>query len=535
MNFKPALFCLGREDRNLREWQITSSGRIFTSGEKWRSLHHPMKPVRLVPLKLASHGLALLIGCSVALALKDDLMTTDTDPNSASEGIARSSRNNTTATAWLDESLKTIRKASTDDPIVPVKISTIEEFLRENREDAEIERKEISDAINGCIAESSKYANLTNPLHAIRRSMLSSDPDANPAAIFSAWLDKDPDAALAELSRNWKLQGTSYLSSLLERRFGKEWLKQQVLSDESPYRLRKILAERLGQNLGWDSGLEGFMDVYDSIPDSRLKLQLTNAFSYSWPKESPEATSKFLKERVSPELRDYLLSSWSPMNFGCGMGGSFIPMPESAAGNWLDQVKQAISPEPAPLEVAVPDEPVLPAIQDDSDEDEFLSSLSSKVSIAIDEGSDLVELFSEGKISRENLLSELTLRIPGSEAYPNKLSRIAWEKIADRSDPVEVAAWATKLGNAQELEEVVINNFFSCNLTDPRMVHRLSLYRELAPFLSEGNSSSTFFRWAIQSFETWKSVSPATAMDWRNSLQANDRLRQALEKGEDEP
>ncbi len=85
-------------------------------------------------------------------------------------------------------------------------------------------------------------------------------------------------------------------------------------------------------------------------------------------------------------------------------------------------------------------------------------TIRTKVSEAMGEGTDLKELYGEGKISRAELLQELRRRIPGGDSYPDELERQAWRFTALESDPTQVMAWAEELSILDEISRYLVEN-----------------------------------------------------------------------------
>ncbi|MEO5716193.1 MAG: hypothetical protein ABIT37_22120 [Luteolibacter sp.] len=509
------------------------------------------QPLRL-PMKLVSHGLALLIGCSIGMAWIGDFKPVEHALDTPSGVPASSAANTVMATAWLDDSLKSVReKAATEEQELK-KPLTMAELLRQSRIKADAERKEYSDEVDQIIAAAPGYAHEPDPAQAIRRNMADPWEESHVLQIFQAWLDKDQDAALAELGRNWKLQERDDLVRLLERKFGREWLKREILDEEVGYRLRKNLASQWGRNLAWDEGLESFVKNHNSIPDAELRSWFAISFSGSWPLEDPETTGRILEQKAPPELRKSLLASWAPIPelgssgfIGCGGG---MP-PSYATREWFDRVRRSMPSEHADVEQQV--EPVVEtrkiALSDqsldqrigkrikagDNREEAVKHSLPEMIFAKMGEGTDLETLFGEKRISREEMLSELTRRIPGSEAFPKELERAAWGEVSSSADPEEVASWGAKLSD-REKGSALLDSALA-RLNDPRMSRRLNLYRAIASGMPDGDMPASVCTNAAIAFGSWVEISPAAAKAWRDSLPETDRLRQTLEKGKDAP
>lgn len=514
-----------------------------------------MKPSpRRYPM-LLTHGAAILVGCLVGKILVGGATSTVPPYQNTTRPTARPSAMEISA-AWLDESLREVRAENAPAETTQQAPLTIPELLKKCREEADAERKECNDRVDAIVKESARYANEPDPLAAIRRNMHAGDSENDHSlAIFQAWLDKDLETALAELGRNWRLSQDTDIPLLLERKLGRDWLKRQIEGDRTPYRLRTGLTGSLGRNLAWEGDLEGLLKQYDSISDPALKLRLIDSFSWSWPLDDPLLTARLLRQG-SESARDGLMDRLTPPVELVSQSGSFPVGPASpptcATWEWFDVLHAELNPG---SRLAEPDGPAIPekgvtekflfeatsfdeAVSlglkaGDTHEAAVKKALEIQVGGAMSEGTDLEELYGEGRITRSEFLAELTRRIPGAEAFPEALEREAWRRTSMTSDAKQVRAWAAELSKQGEGSELLLDAVPSTNpYEDPRIPMRLSRYQIFTAELPEGPVLSKIRQREAQAWSRWNAVSPSRAGAWRDSLAADDRLREAI--GEEE-
>ena len=431
----------------------------------------------------ATHGAALLLGILAWQVLADKQVPDDVTPAEAAQRI-RGRNDARQAAAWVDASLAGMRlenaKEREDD-----KPATMEEFLMERRKDAEKWWRERNDEIDQIIAKARTMRGLADPAAALRESQRTDGGHEDELAIFQHWLDTDPEAALTELGRNWDLLERDYIPALLERKFGIDWMSRKIADEGTPYRLRKVLAQEYGTQLAQGKGLADLLECYNSIPDPRLKIQTAWHFTFEWPLDEPQVVARFLSGEAPKELRDVLLQEWTKLPNaetswettwmkelherleldafvysgsygGCGMGGmdldKSLKLSQARASMTLDEVvrdciKEGKSPEDA--------------------EDE---AVRSKMHDALNDGPDLIEMFGEGQMTRDELLVELRRKIPGSDAHADALERAAWSKTAWVAEPQEVARWAAELSLRKNMDELLTQTFSSGSIYgDPRI------------------------------------------------------------------
>ena len=155
-----------------------------------------------------------------------------------------------------------------------------------------------------------------------------------------------------------------------------------------------------------------------------------------------------------------------------------------------------------------------------------------KVHDWIEEGTDLRELYSENRISRQELLDQLKARIPGSAAYALELERAAWAETLPSCDPEEAAAWGRELlrhGDLSSLLDDAIRKF-SC---DDREAIRLARLRVAADLNPKPHVLELVADETVESWQAWQSLSPSDANRWRASLNWDHPLVEAPAKADD--
>jgi hypothetical protein len=446
---------------------------------------------------LLTHGAAILLGCVGGKTLLSGGAMLSPPAGNSTPVSSRSSVGEISS-KWIDLSLGEIREKTTKTE-ADAKPVTIAELLRRNRETADGDRKECEAEVDQIIRNSARYANESDFLAAIRRSIHGNLEDEHTGTIFQAWLDKDPAAALAELGRNWSLSDDSDIPSLLERKFGRAWVKQQVEDLGLPIRHRGNLADNLGRDLAWEGGLPALLEQYNAISDVETKQRLVGGFSWSWPLDDPLATGRFLAA-APVEMREGLMHRLAPpAPFGLSgfPANSSMPTPY-VSREWFEKVRTVIHPDSVDEMVAPISNAHSPASDSLADavkagvtaggnrEGVVANVLYSKVRSAMGEGTDLGVLYSEGKMSRSELLQELTKRIHGAEAFPDILEREAWRATSMTSDSAESARWARELPE-QEAENPLVPDGVGVSGTygDPRIPLRLSRYQVFADGVSD--------------------------------------------------
>ena len=506
---------------------------------------------------LLTHGAAILVGCLAGKILLGDATSVVLSDQSTTRSDATPTSMEISS-AWLDESLRQVRTEKVKSNTTQQNPLTIPELLRKSREEADAERKGCNDRVDAIVKESAQYANEPDPLAAIRRNMRAENPrDDHSLAIFQAWLVKDTETALAELGLNWRLSQDEDIPLILERKLGRDWLKRQVEDDDTPYRLRTGLTGSLGRTLAWEGDLAGLLKQYDSISDPALKLRLVDSFSWSWPLDDPLLTARMLKQ--GPEaVRDGLMDRLAPPVELVSQSGSFPAGPATpptyATWEWFDVLHAEMNPgsrlaepdSPAIPEKGVPEKFLFEAASfdeavnlgleaGDTREDAVKKALEFEVGAAMSEGTDLGELYGDGRITRSEFLAELTRRIPGAEAFPEALEREACRRTSMTSDAKQVTAWAVELSKQGEGSELIVDTLPSSNNDgDPRIPMRLSRHQIFTAELPEGPVLSKIRQRGAYAWSRWNAVSPSRAGAWRDSLPPGDRLRDAIRGNEEQ-
>ena len=418
-------------------------------------------------LGLASHGFVLAIGLLGGLVLLDRHGLEPGRLASTPRPPAPSAHARAVAAAWLDQALAKVtadRKESNhflDREKLP-----IPELLKQIRRDSKEERAETSQRVDAIVNASSRYLDQPDPAAAMR------DAQKNPTAenidtalaIFHAWRERDPEAALASLGSNWHLLGfCDTTPALLEHEFGRDWMAQQVREDNLPYRMRRAITSGLASHLAWDAGLAGFLTCYQTIPDPELKDLFWRRFAQEWPLDDPLEVVSILTNNCPPALRDKLLHQWAPpespfsnhslettnvtVEWFKQVRGGLDPslVPEAIRNNeckpWWSNPFGIALPEPKSLEEAIHSN----LTEEASKPKEIEHAMTRMVEQAIQQNPGLAEPYLTGGATRREWLDQLRQAIPGADAYPQALEQAAWRTTAGRSDPQQLMAWAAEL------------------------------------------------------------------------------------------
>ncbi len=367
-------------------------------------------------IPLATHGVALLLGILVwnGERAPDAPQREELARRIPRQGAASQ------ASAWIDARLGKLRE--TDSVIKSeTETATMAEFLEANRKEKLGYWQERNDDIDGIIAKASGMHDLVDPAAALAQ-LRKEGENLEGQALFQHWLDRDPDAALSALVRNWHLLDLSYLPALLERKFGTEWVLGKISDGEMPLRLRSALVQELGLLSAHGSGLEGLLSHYNSVADPQLKLEVIWNFTYEWPMDDPQTVAQFLAGDVPKEFRDTLLkglpSGYDPSQWDkewmrelCeGLGPEFTQKySDSASGNSdpLDfnrsYNERYEARESMTLSGAVQDV----IAEGKNPEEAVVEAIRIKTNQTLLGAGELIESFGEGKITRAGFLEEL--------------------------------------------------------------------------------------------------------------------------------
>lgn len=305
----------------------------------------------------ATHGAALLLGVLVWIALFGD--RSSGLPRSAEAARHQASRVAVDqATAWTDAALTRMRGKETAKEREETGPATLEEFLEEDRKDRKKWWQTRDEELDQVIARAQKMRGPSDPAATIRAAVRNQPNQMDELVLFQHWLDTDPDAALAELERNWLLNEREYIAALLQRKFGTDWMLGKIADAATSYRLRDTLARELGFQAAQGRGLAGLLKFYHSIPDPQLKNQLAWNFSWEWPLGDPREAARVLGDGAPKELQDLLLEQWANPQYGPSewelkwmrddygdpvtVAGLLAALPEEQRGSEIVEARQAI-------------------------------------------------------------------------------------------------------------------------------------------------------------------------------------------------
>lgn len=489
-----------------------------------------------------SHLGAFLLGIAAWLALRGTPSPEAQQPEEAPRHFRRQDAQ-AIGSAWVDARLREMRE---NEAAPEGKAATMEEFLAEQRKDSEKWRRERNEEIDQIFREARSLRGVSDPAAALRAAQTGDAGYKKELVIFLHWLETDPDAAMAEMGRNWQLLEREYLPAMLERKFGIDWMKAMVGDEESPYRLRTALARELGRQAARGHGLAGLLGHYNAIPGPRQKIMMVWDFSQEWPLDDPKVVAQFLSGNVPLELRELLLDEWKGRPYGkdsweeawirslheelgmdaseytvpsmagsCGMGGmdieALMKLSEARQSMSLDEVvRDCIKEGKAPQEAVG-------------------EAIRIKVHDALADGSNLIEMFGEGQLSREELLDEIRREIPGSDAYPDAFEREVWSRTAWAAAPEVVARWAAELAQRGDMDELLIQTFSEGNMYgDPRITFRLARYRTVTQGLKDDRPRDRILDQAAYEWIRWQAVSPALAEAWLEKIPGNEPMYAAI-------
>ena len=485
-----------------------------------------------------SHVGAFFLGIAVWLALRGTPSPEAQQPDEAPR-YSRRQDAEAIGSAWVDARLRELR---TNVGTSEKKAATMEEFLDENRKDTEESWRIKNEEIDQIFMEARSLRGVSDPVAALRAAQTGDAGYKKELVIFLHWLETDPDAGMAEMGRNWQLLERNYLPALLERKFGIDWMKAMVGDEESPYRLRTALARELGRQAAHGHGLAGLLGYYNAIPDPRHKIDMAWAFINEWPLDDPKAVAQFLSGNVPLELRELLFEEWESRPFGensseeiwirslhkeLGMDPSDYTVPsfgsfgyDAGAAMKLTEARKLMS-----LEEVVRD-----IVKEGKNPQEAAGeAIRIKVHDALADGSNLIEMFGEGHMTREELLDEIRREIPGSDAHPEALEREVWSRAAWAAEPEVVARWAAELAQRGDMDELLSQAFVSGNIYgDPRIPLRLARYRTVTQGLKDDRPRDRILHQAAYEWIRWQAVSPALAEAWLKKLPGNEPMYAAI-------
>lgn len=489
---------------------------------------------------LMTHGAAILLGFGAWLGMVWNRREACAKQTEIAAPLPRP-HGSEAASAWIEDSLRKARENEAEEQEhKEQKPGTLAELLKQNREKAEASRKQLSERVERIVRAAQHHPGEADPASAICVAIRASsgrigEPDDSALVIVQAWLDRNPDGVLTELGRNCGLLREKAIPAMLERKFGRKWMLRQIGDDGISFRLRTALTSGLGSQI---AALEGFSELlqhYNLIADLRLKTTLVSGFAEAWPMDEPAVTARFLTSEAPVELRNQLLAHLERR-------------PNDSDHEWFEKLCDAMGPDCVPERYrkrTAPPEPerseplsstasidqvIDVRMKDGMPRDKAAEyAISSKLSQVMDEGTDLMELYGEGRISRRELLEELGRRVPEAESYPEALERAAWAQTAMASEPQQVLAWAADLSKRGEIEDLMEKAFTSSSMfEDPRILQRVAHLQNIASRLSDGPLQSRVRDCAAYQWSDWSDISPATAEAWKDALPADDPLRAVL-------
>ena len=162
-----------------------------------------------------------------------------------------------------------------------------------------------------------------------------------------------------------------------------------------------------------------------------------------------------------------------------------------------------------------------------SAEDRLASAMQWKVRGWIEEGTDLRELYCEKRISRQELLDGLKVRIPGSEAHPLELERAAWTETLPCSDPEQASEWGRELLRRGDLSRLLddARREFS---KDPRGSLKLDRLHVAIALNPKGWALPMLLEDVVKEWKDWEDLSPPDARRWRALMKEDDPMARAI-------
>jgi hypothetical protein len=492
-----------------------------------------------------THGVALLLGVIAWQVLPHDQAPDDAQ---LTKSVRRSHTRDSSAqaSAWVDATLASLRKKDRAAEKEHLRPATMEEFLKETRQESEKWWLEANVELDQILAKSKAMGRLSDPAAALRAALREDGGNVEKLAIFQDWLDADPDAALAEMRRNWRMFELGYLPELLERKFGIDWIVETAADENAPFRLRTALARELGHKSARGEGLAALLGFYSSIPDPKLKIRMAWEFSNEWPLGETGMVAQFLSGDVPRELRDVLMEQWTRLPYGeapweavwlkdlhAQLGMEPYEYTESyhsclGGGDMGDSLRKWRAREKMTFDELLQDY----MKEGESEQKAVEQAIWPRVQDALN-SRNLIEMFGEGQLTRVELLDQVRRQIPESDAHSDALERAVWAKTAWAADPKEVARWAAELSERGDMDELLEQTFTPSSIDgDPRMPLRFDRYRVVTQRMEDGRSRSQILGSAVWEWTRWQAVSPIAAEAWWNQLPENEPLHAAIRSRE---
>jgi hypothetical protein len=505
-----------------------------------------MDGIRIQCAKLLSHVLAVAVGvgCGWLLpglrASKNSSLAGD-PPTVPDPEVS--------AAAWVDRTLLAMREKekAAKAAMVDLEKLSVPELLRYQRREADRKRGELEARVAAIIRAAPRYQRVTDPAGAIASAFRRETSADEALAVFQSWLDRDPDAALAHLRRNWRLLADlEPVPVLLERKFGREWQLARLADEATPIRMKRMLAAGIGQALGWHAGLAEALAASRKLADSDLADLLMENFVGAWPLAEPATVAQLLAGKLPADDRHRLLDSWVPSGSGNPFSDGFIAWDASRMSNfeWFRQVRDALPGELVPedlrrITTSSPDEweQEVPldvagtiAKQTARGVDPAAAACAAmrfEVFTFFDQHPVLIDDRVAGRLSRRELLDQLCAQLPGAAAYPAELAQMAWLAAASRVEPQVLMKWAAELPRQGTLDKVLAEGVEDNASAEPRAGYSLERYRLF--FGKDGGvadladpSQTEYHIDCWRAWRQWKWVSPQAAVAWRKSLPPGD-------------
>lgn len=441
--------------------------------------------------------------------------------------------------AWIDDTLRKVREREAAESNAKQPTLTLPETLEKLQLEVATNDTKLQERIERVANAARNHHAGLDPAEAIRAALRAArTQDEVALVILQAWLERDPVAALAELGRNRGLLRDRAIPEMLEREFGSEWMIAQIGDDLAPYPLRTVLASWLGLKLARGERLDELLRQYHAIADPKLKSELAAGFAGNWPMGDTAVIARFLADQAPVDLRRQLLAE-----FGRGVN----PFGRDSNPEWFKKLRAAMDPADPPEDDqkpalssgsnALPEtasfaEVVEADIKDGQDRDDAVkAAMFSKTGQVLTEGTDLVELYGEGRISRRELLVEFARRVPGADKYPELLERAAWRWTVINSDAHQAMRWANELSQRGDIKDLVQDALYdnsSVISQDPRMIQRLARLQIIGNSVADGPLRTAIVNAGMSRLRDWSEISPAAAEAWVDALPPDDALRKAF-------
>lgn len=411
------------------------------------------------------------------------------------------------------------------------KTATLPQRMERDQQERKAKNADLLEEIESIRGQASQLGRVANPHREILDGL---KREENTNILFSIalwWLRNDRETALKELSEpafDELLKWNSGLAgALLHTEFGSAWAANSLRSNETPSLLRALLAKDLGRVTGQGGGLLRLADEFRSLNDPFLQVELVDSFLRWWKLEEPASSAHFLLNQAPPALRDLFLGelvsrfslnhSWDSWREELNKHLVKADLPD-----YVTELALTF-PLSEPLGFWDPKPPESRSLAEQlasysgGDDDPAHGIIRSLVLGWIDEGTDLRELYGEGRITREELLDKLAERIPGAAEHPNHLEQAAWLATVGHSSPQRAEAWARSL-SSRSLFPREHFRLAEAIKKDPRQRMALERLRFAIALTPTKDSQNAFQRQAQSHFADWIALGPRHARRWRDSI-----------------